>query len=111
MTLARIRKGDTVVVISGKDKGKTGKVLRVIPEAERVVVEKLNMVKRHQKPTPVQREGGIIEKEAALHWSKVMPADPDTGKPTRVKTRVEADGSKTRIAVKSGKAIETVRGE
>lgn len=106
MTLARIRKGDTVIVISGKDKGKTGKVLRVWPELERVTVEKINMVKRHTKPTPMNREGGIIEREAPIHLSKVMPVDPETGKGTRVRTRIEADGSKTRIAVKSGKAIE-----
>jgi large subunit ribosomal protein L24 len=106
MTLARIRKGDNVVVISGKDKGKTGKVLQVFAEHERVLVEKINVVKRHVKPTPMSRESGIIEKEAPIHWSKVMPVDPESGKGTRVRTRVESDGSKTRIAVKSGKAIE-----
>lgn len=105
MTLARIRKGDTVVVISGKDKGKTGKVLRVLPEVDRVIVEKINMVKRHTKPTPVQREGGIIEKENPIHLSKVMPVDPATGKGTRVRIRVESDGSKVRLG-KSGKVIE-----
>jgi large subunit ribosomal protein L24 len=105
MTLARIRKGDTVVVISGKDKGKTGKVLRVFPADERCTVEKINVIKRHTKPTPNQREGGIIEREAPIHLSKVMPVDPETGKGTRVRTRVEQDGSKTRLA-KSGKAIE-----
>jgi large subunit ribosomal protein L24 len=106
MTLARIRKGDTVVVISGKDKGKTGTVLRVWPELDRVTVEKINLIKRHTRASATQREGGIIEREAPLHISKVMPVDPETGKGTRVRTRVEADGSKTRIAVKSGKAIE-----
>jgi large subunit ribosomal protein L24 len=106
MSLARIRRGDTVLVISGKDKGKTGKVLRVFPEHERVVVEKINMIKRHMKPTQANREGGIVEREAAIHLSKVMPVDPKTGKGTRVKTRIESDGSKTRIAVKSGTALE-----
>jgi large subunit ribosomal protein L24 len=105
MTLARVRKGDTVVVISGRDKGKTGKVLRVFPDDDKCIVEKINVVKRHTKPTPVQREGGIIEKELPLQMCKVMPVDPETGKGTRVKTRVESDGSKTRLA-KSGKAIE-----
>jgi large subunit ribosomal protein L24 len=105
MALARIRKGDTVIVISGKDKGKTGKVLRVIPEADRVVVEKINVIKRHTKPTPMQREGGIVEREAPIHASKVMPVDPSTGKGTRVRTRVESDGSKVRVG-KSGKVIE-----
>ena len=90
MSLARIRQGDTVMVISGKDKGKTGKVLRVWPELERVTVEKINMIKRHTK---------------ALHLSKVMPLDPETGKGTRVRTRVNDDKSKSRIAVKSGKEI------
>jgi large subunit ribosomal protein L24 len=111
MSLARIRKGDTVVVISGKDKGKTGKVLRVWPEHDRVTVEKVNMIKRHVRPTQMQREGGIIEREAPIHVSKVMPVDPETGKGTRVRTRIEADGSKTRIAVKSGKAIEAPKAE
>ena len=106
MTLARIRKGDTVVVISGKDKGKTGKVLRVYPEVMRCTVEKINIIKRHTKASQTNREGGIIEREAPIHLSKVMPLDPETGKGTRVKTRLETDGSKTRIAVKSGKAIE-----
>ena len=109
MSLARIRKGDTVVVISGKDKGKTGKVVRLYPDYDRVVVEGINVVKRHTKPSQTNREGGIIEKEAPIHVSKVMPVDPETGKGTRVKTRIESDGSKTRVAVKSGKAIEAVR--
>jgi large subunit ribosomal protein L24 len=104
MALARIRTGDTVVVISGKDKGKTGKVLRVWAKDQKVLVEKVNMVKKHAKPTQVS-EGRIVEREAPLHISKVMPVDPETGKGTRVRTRVESDGSKTRIAVKSGKAI------
>lgn len=104
MTLARVRKGDKVMVISGKERGKVGTVLRVWPDQDKVTVEKINMVKRHQKPTAM-REGAIVEKEAPLHISKVMPVDPETGKPTRVRTKVEADGSKARIA-KSGKAIE-----
>jgi len=105
MALARIRKGDNVIVISGKDKGKTGKVLRVFPDMDRVTVEKINMVKRHTKATQT-RESGIIEREQPIHASKVMPVDPETGKGTRVKTRVEADGSKVRVA-KSGKLIES----
>ena len=106
MALARIRKGDNVIVISGKDKGKTGKVLRVFPDQDRVTVEKINMVKRHTKASQQQRESGIIEREQPIHACKVMPVDPETGKGTRVRTRVEADGSKTRLA-KSGKAIES----
>jgi len=106
MSLARIRKGDTVVVISGKDKGKTGRVMGIDFERERVLVEGINIVKRHVKPTMRDREGGIREGERPIHLSKVMPVDPETGKGTRVRTQVEADGSKTRIAVKSGKAIK-----
>ena len=105
MTLARVRKGDKVMVISGKDRGKTGTVLRVWPDDDKVTVEKINVVKRHTKPTNT-KEGGIFEKEAPIHVSNVMPLDPETGKPTRVKTKVEADKSKTRVA-KSGKSIES----
>ncbi len=105
MSLARIHKGDTVYVISGKDKGKTGKVLSISPEHERVVVEGINIQKRHTKPTMRNREGGIFASERPIHVSKVMPVDPETGKPTRVKVRVEADGSKVRLA-KSGKEIK-----
>ena len=106
MTLARIRTGDTVMVISGKDKGKTGKVLRIWPEFERVLVEQVNLVKKHMRPTQTQREGGIVEREAPLHLSKVMPVDPSSGKPTRIRTRVNADGSKARVAARSGKDLE-----
>ncbi len=105
MSLARIHKGDTVFVISGKDKGKTGKVLSVSPEHERVVVEGINVQKRHTKATMRNRESGIFEREHPIHISNVMPVDPETGKATRVKVRVEADGSKVRLA-KSGKEIK-----
>lgn len=106
MSLARIRKGDTVVVISGRDKGKQGKVLAVSAEHDRVLVEGVNVVKRHTRPTPRVREGGIFEAERPIHASKVMPLDPETGKGTRVHTKVESDGSKTRQA-KSGKEIKS----
>jgi len=99
---ARIRKGDRVVVISGDDKGKQGKVTRVIPERDMVVVEGLNMVKKHLSATP-QRPGGILEVEAPLYASKVMPIDPTTGKRTRVRSQTK-DGKKVRIA-KSGAEI------
>lgn len=107
MSLARIRTGDTVVVISGKDKGKNGRVMSVDLLNNRVLVEGINVVKRHVKPNMRDREGGIREGERPISASKVMPIDPETGKGTRVRTQVEADGSKTRIAVKSGKAITT----
>ena len=106
MTLARIRTGDTVVVISGKDKKKTGKVLRVLADQDKVVVEKINMVKRHVRPSQTNREGGIFDREAPIHVSKVMLIDPESGKPTRIRTKVQEDGSKLRVAVKSGKTIE-----
>ncbi len=105
MSLARVRRGDTVVVISGKDKGKTGKVLAVNAEAERVLIEGINVVKRHVKPTMRDREGGVVEAERPIHLSKVMPLDPETNRGTRVKTKVDADGSKVRLA-KSGREIK-----
>ena len=89
-----IKTGDSVIVIAGKEKGKKGKV-----------IEGLNKVKRHTKPTQNNPQGGIIEKEAALHVSNVMLVDPESGKPTRVKMVQQADGTKVRTAVKSGKAI------
>jgi large subunit ribosomal protein L24 len=101
---ARLRKGDTVVVISGKDKGKTGKVARVLVEEEKVVVEGINLVKRHTRPTPKLQQGGIIEKEAPIYASKVMPVDPKTGKGTRVRFKTEGN-KKVRIAVKSGEEL------
>ena len=81
----RIKTGDSVIVIAGKEKGKKGKVLATYPKTERVVVEGLNKVKRHTKPTQNNPQGGIIEKEAALHVSNVMLIDPESGKPTRIK--------------------------
>ena len=101
----RIKTGDSVIVIAGKEKGKKGKVLATYPKTERVVVEGLNKVKRHTKPTQNNPQGGIIEKEAALHVSNVMLIDPESGKPTRIKMGQQADGTKVRTAVKSGKAI------
>ncbi len=102
-----VRKGDTVMVIAGREKGKQGKVMRVINDEAgkpyRVVVEKLNMVKRHTKPGQGNRTGGIIEKEAPLHVSNVMPLDPKTDKPTRVRSKI-VDGKRIRVA-KSGEAL------
>jgi large subunit ribosomal protein L24 len=102
--LARIQKGDKVVVISGKDKGKQGTVSRVLPEDDKVVVEGINLVKRHTRPTAKNPQGGILEREAPIHSCKVMPVDPKTGKGTRVKTGKDDKGNKVRIA-KSGDAI------
>ena len=102
----RIKKDDQVVVIAGKDKGARGRVIRVIRETERVIVEGVNRVKRHQKPTPKNPSGGIIEKEAPVHLSNVMLLDTKTDKPTRVKAGTDKDGKKVRIAVKSGAVID-----
>lgn len=100
--MQRLRRGDRVVVISGNDKGKQGRVTRVLTDRDAVVVEGVNVIKRHVKAT-AERAGGILEVEAPIHASKVMPVDPQTGKPTRVRVRVE-DGKKVRVA-KSGAVI------
>jgi large subunit ribosomal protein L24 len=95
-----------VVVIAGKERGKRGKVLRVIPEKGRVIVERINMIKKHQRPTQKLRQGGIIEREGSLHISNVMLLDPRSDKPTRVGVRALSDGKKVRLARKSGEMID-----
>ena len=100
----RVKKDDTVVVIAGKDKGKKGKVLSVLPKQNKVVVEGVNVITKHQKPSAINPQGGIVNKEAAIHISNVMPVDPETGKGTRVRFEMK-DGKKVRVAVKSGKEI------
>jgi large subunit ribosomal protein L24 len=104
MAAAKIRKGDTVVILSGKDKGKTGEVIRSIPKESKVVVSGVNVHARHRKPTQQSPQGGIERKEAPLHISKVAIADPKTGAPTRVRFE-ERDGKKVRVAAKSGELI------
>jgi large subunit ribosomal protein L24 len=101
---AKIKKGDKVVVITGRDKGKTGEVLRVIPDANRAVVGGINLVKKHQKPGP-QGNGGIVSKEAAIHLSNIALADPKDGKATRVGFKVNKDGKKERVAKRSGETL------
>ena len=101
----RIKKGDTVYVNAGNDKGKTGKVLSVDPAKERVVVEGINMVSKHTKPNAKQPQGGIIKQEAHIHVSNLNLIDPKSGKPTRVGFKVEGD-KKVRIAKKSGEEIK-----
>jgi large subunit ribosomal protein L24 len=103
---ARIRKDDTVVVITGKDKGRTGKVLKVLPKEERVVVEGVNMVKRHTKPDIAHPQGGVVSKEAPLHISNVQLRDPKTGKATRVGFKMNDKGRKVRVARGSGVEID-----
>ena len=107
--MERIRKGDTVVVIAGKAKGARGKVLRVLYKKQRVVIERVAMVKRHTKPTQQNATGGIIEKEGSVHVSNVMPLDPESDKPTRVKVRTEPESGKRRRVGKSGANIEATR--
>jgi large subunit ribosomal protein L24 len=100
---AKIKKGDTVIVITGRDKGKEGEVLKVLPTESRIVVQGVNMVKRHQKAS-MQNTGGIVSKELSMHLSNVALKDPKTGKATRVGFKV-TDGKKQRIAKRSGEVI------
>lgn len=102
--MMRVKKGDTVVVIAGKDKGKKGTVTKVFTKTNKVLVEGVNVITKHQKPTAVNPQGGIINKEAPIHISNIMPVDPETGKGTRVRFEVK-DGQKVRVSVKSGKEI------
>ncbi len=105
--MKRLRVGDLVSVIAGKDKGKTGTVQRILLDDERVLVEGINIVTRHQKPNQRNQEGGRTKSEAPIHMSNVMPIDADSGAPTRVKIVVdEEDGSKKRVAV-SGAELKT----
>lgn len=104
-----VRRGDRVQVIRGNYKGVEGTVLRVIPKENRVVVEGVNMRKRHQRPTQQNPEGGIITFEAPIHASNVMLIDPGTGEPTRTRVRIDEDGVKERISVKSGNPIPKPR--
>ena len=108
MAKLRIKAEDTVVVISGKDKGKTGRVLRVDRERSRVYVEGLNMVKRHQRPVPGRPnlQVGVIEKEGPIHVSNVALADPKDGRPTRIGVVRREDGRRVRVAKRSGTEID-----
>ena len=102
--MQKIRKGDKVVVLTGKDKGRSGEVLRVLPKDDKAVVRGVNVVRRHQKQSQSQ-EGGIISKEAPIHLSNIAIADPKDGKPTRVGFKIEADGKKVRVAKRSGATL------
>jgi large subunit ribosomal protein L24 len=104
-----IKKGDHVVVIAGDDKGKTGEVLRVDPAAGKVLVQGINRVYRHLRPSRQHPQGGRIQKEMPLHISNVLPIDPKTNQPTRVGFRLRQDGTKERFARKSGESLGTVR--
>ena len=102
---AKIKKGDKVVVLTGRDSGRTGEVVQVMPKEERALVRGVNLVKRHQRQT-MNQEGGIIQKEAPVHLSNLALADPKDGKPTRVGFRVLEDGRKVRFAKRSGELID-----
>ncbi len=105
--MARVRKDDEVVVIAGKEKGRRGKVLKVLPKADKVVIQGINVVTKHVKPSRTQPQGGIVRREAPIHLSNVMLVDPETGDPTRVRMLTLEGGRKVRIAVKSGQQIDT----
>ena len=109
MAIQRLQKGDEVIVITGKDKGKKGKVMRLFRETDRVVVEGVNLVKRHMKPNPRMQQGGILEREQPFAASNVMLVDPKTGKGTRVRIKTDDKGVKVRVAVKSGEEIPSPR--
>jgi large subunit ribosomal protein L24 len=102
---AKIRKGDKVIVLTGRDKGRSGEVIAVHPDEGRALVRGINMVKRHQRQTP-QQQGGIISKEASIDLSNIALADPKDGKPTRVGFKVMNDGRKVRVARRSGVEID-----
>ena len=102
---AKIKKGDRVVVVTGRDKGKTGEVRQVLPVEERAIVAGVNLVRRHTKQT-AQSEGGIVSKEASIHLSNIAIVDPKSGKPTRVGFKTLDDGSKVRVAKRSGDLID-----
>ncbi len=106
MAAARIKKGDSIVVLSGKDKGRTGTVAKVMPKDGKVLVDGINVAARHRKPTQANPQGGIDRNPAPMHISKVALADPKSGKPTRVRFETGKDGKKVRVAVKSGEKID-----
>jgi large subunit ribosomal protein L24 len=102
-----VRKNDEVIVTAGKDRGKRGRVLQVLPEKNRVLVEGVNMIKRHTRANPQRNiKGGIVEREAAIHASNVMPIDPDSGKATRVGRKVLDDGRRVRVSRRTGGVMD-----
>jgi large subunit ribosomal protein L24 len=102
----KLKKNDMVVVIAGKDRGRQGRILRILPASSRVIVERVNMIKRHTRPNPGKNiAGGISEREAAIHISNVMLVDPDRNAPTRIGRRRDAEGNPERVAKKSGAVL------
>jgi large subunit ribosomal protein L24 len=106
---SHITKGDTVRVMRGEEKGKEGKVIRVFPKTGRLTIEGINMVKRHRKARRPEEQSGIIDFPAPLHASNVMLLDPKSGEPTRLRARIDEDGTKERLSVKSGEPIPRTR--
>lgn len=106
MSKLHIKKNDTVVVLAGQDKGKTGKVLKVLVDENRALVEGVNMVSKSTKPSAKNPQGGVVKQEAPIHISNLSLVDPKSGKPTRVGIKVTEDGKKVRIAKKSGEEIK-----
>ena len=102
----KLKKGDNVVVIAGKEKGKTGTIIRVFPARNLVVIDKVNIAKRHRRATQAGRKGQIIDIASPIHASNVMIADPKTGKPSRIKIQSDKEGNRSRVAVKSGESIK-----
>jgi large subunit ribosomal protein L24 len=105
MTLSRIKKGDNVVVLTGREAGKRGVVRQVLPKQGKALVQDLNISKRHMKPGRQARQAGIVDKEQPIHLSNLALADPKSNQPTRVRTRVLANGNKVRIAIASGEQL------
>lgn len=97
--------GDKVIVIAGASKGKTGKIIKILAKQSRVIVEGVNMIKKHQKPTQNNQTGGIIEREAPIHISNIMMVDSKTGKPTKIKIEIDKKGNKVRVSKKSNEKI------
>jgi large subunit ribosomal protein L24 len=108
MPAAKIKKGDNVIVLAGRDKGKKGEVYQVMPKDERALVRGVNMVRRHQKQS-AQEQGGIVSKEASIHLSNLALEDPKDGKPTRIGFKTLEDGRKVRVAKRSGEVISEKR--
>jgi large subunit ribosomal protein L24 len=106
--MSRVKKDDVVMVISGKDRGKKGKVLKTYPSEKKVIVEGVNFTKKHQRPTNQYREGGIIERESPIYVSKVLVVCPNCDKPTRIAHKMLEDGSKVRACKKCGEIIDKV---
>ena len=102
---AKIKKGDTVVVLAGRDKGRSGQVMQVMPKENRALVQGVNLIKKHQRPAP-GKEAGIITKEAPIQISNIALRDPKDGKPTRVRFQIQDDGTKVRVASRSGEVID-----